>query len=178
MCFLLFLWFSLYIILECLRCIQSCTPTPTNSLICKLQPGFWCCYQRTSLCFAIASVSWMFFFSDLELCKSQTKPWTIFVCNLWFKKTLPLRRSTVPLFKGFFLRPSIIGFLTGGGLVIPLIFPKVPQSSQTESLGFPNHPQRLLQACTHRSNHPGRSRAGLRRDASVRLDNVTHLGWN
>ncbi len=29
----------------------------------------------------------------------------------------------------------IIGFLRGG--VIPLIFPKVPQSSQTESVGFP-----------------------------------------
>ena len=27
-----------------------------------------------------------------------------------------------------------------GGAVIPLIFPKVPQSSQTESFGFPSYP--------------------------------------
>ncbi len=36
----------------------------------------------------------------------------------------------------------------GGGGVIPLIFPKVPQSSQTESLGFPQQhplPLRTLQ---------------------------------
>ncbi len=28
--------------------------------------------------------------------------------------------------------------LKWGGVVIPLIFPKFPQSSQTEPLGFPN----------------------------------------
>ena len=27
-----------------------------------------------------------------------------------------------------------------GGVVIPLMFPKVPQSSQTESLGFQSYP--------------------------------------
>ena len=41
----------------------------------------------------------------------------------------------VPSFKGRGLDLAmIIGFLSG--VVIPLIFPKVPQSSQTESLGF------------------------------------------
>ena len=30
--------------------------------------------------------------------------------------------------------------LKGPGVVFPLIFPKVPQSSQTESLGFPTYP--------------------------------------
>ena len=30
----------------------------------------------------------------------------------------------------------LIGFFFGSRVVIPLIFPKVPQSSQTESLGF------------------------------------------
>ena len=35
-------------------------------------------------------------------------------------------------------RPWVIGFLRR--VVIPLIFPKVPQSSQTESLGFPTYP--------------------------------------
>ena len=34
--------------------------------------------------------------------------------------------------------PQTIPFLRG--VVIPLIFPKVPQSSQTESLGFPSYP--------------------------------------
>ena len=40
----------------------------------------------------------------------------------------------------FFLSqwPQTIPFLRG--VVIPLIFPKVPQSSQTESLGFPQLP--------------------------------------
>ena len=34
----------------------------------------------------------------------------------------------------------LIGFCPGSRVVIPLIFPKVPQSSQTESVGVPQLP--------------------------------------
>ena len=50
-----------------------------------------------------------------------------------------------PIFRGFgcfrecTVFAKVIGFCFGG-VVIPLIFPNVPQSSQTESLGFPSYP--------------------------------------
>ena len=40
-----------------------------------------------------------------------------------------------------------------GGVVIPLIFPKVPQSSQTESLRVPPGPLRSLQLWRHPMRH-------------------------
>ena len=46
-----------------------------------------------------------------------------------------LLKMYFPLKKGEF---PLIGFLRG--VVIPLIIPNVPQSSQTESLGFPSYP--------------------------------------
>ena len=88
----MFVWFSVYIILECLRCIQSCTPT--NSFICNLQPGF-CVAIRWHLYISALPVclgSKHSKPSDLESCCEANKAMTIFVSNLPLGKTCQFRR--------------------------------------------------------------------------------------
>ena len=137
----MFIWFSVYIILECLRCIQSCTPT--NSFICNLQPGF-CVAIRWHLYISALPVcleSKHSKPSDLESCCEANKAISIFVSNLPLGKTCQFRRVS---------RRT---------------------NPATGSAAAPIHGRP-----TDQPIH--RTRAGLRRDASVRLDSVTHLVGN
>ena len=52
--------------------------------------------------------------------------------------TFSVEKKTLKLFK-WFTRFSM-GFLRGGGGDSAIFFPKVPQSSRPESLGFPSYP--------------------------------------
>lgn len=94
----MFAWFSVYIILECLRRIQPCTPT--SSLICNLQPGF-CVAIRWHLYISALPVCLESKPSDLESCCEAKKAMTIFVHKQSaFGKDLPISEG-YRFFKGF-----------------------------------------------------------------------------
>ena len=90
------------------------------------------------------------------------------------------RRRLFPTFS-FFCNNRILK----GGVVIPLIFPKVPQSSQTESLGFPSYPLPLntlqfkaAEVETSRSVSEADSWNGLQRDEKLMTPEmgIFHMG--